>query len=213
MKRIKPNSYYVSARTHHGITYYEFEHYEYIYDDGFSFDNYSISPNKIYFENASWSGKIAVEREAQIPIPAELYNDWDNLITETRERIVMMGKNNCRPMQGKPNIGDYLFYHYTKDEEDEYDYDFSYFYKIVDIGDDFYKVEDIIDVYKYNFGCNHTIRIEREDYEIERILKSQLVDESFINHISKITQELIAKLTKEIAEVIKSKHNNYENRY
>jgi hypothetical protein len=31
------------------------------------------------------------------------------------------------------------------------------------------------------------------------------VDESFINHISKIAQELIAKLTKEIAEVIKIK--------
>lgn len=205
MRRIKPNSYYVSARTYNGITSYGFEHYEYIWDDGFTCDSYSISPNGIDFEDASWSGKIAVEREAQIPISAELYNHWHNLITETRERIVMMGKNNCRPLQGKPNIGDYLFYHYTKDEEDEYDYDFSYFYKIVDMGDDFYKVEDIIDVDIYDFKFSHKIRTKHEDYEIERVHNSQLVDESIIKDVSLITQELIAKLTKEIAEVIKSK--------
>ena len=205
MKRIKPNSYYASAHTHNGITYYRFEYYKYTSNDGFSFDSYIISPDDIYFEDASWHGRVAVEQESQIPISAELYNRWHNLITETRERIVLIGKNSCRPLQEKPRVGDYLFYHYTKDEEDEYDYDFSYFYKIVDVGEYFYKVEDIIDVDIHNFGFNHKIRIKRDDYKIERVLNSQLVNESIINDVAQITQGLIVKLTNEIAEVIKSK--------
>lgn len=219
MKRIIPNSYYASARTHNGGTYYNIYHYIDIWDNnaawgnGFTVDNYTISPNDICFEGASWNGKIAIEHESYIPIPADLYNHWHNLIAETKERIVLMGKNSCRALQDKPCVGAYLFYHYTKEEDDEYDYDFSYFYKILEVNEGFYKIETLLTVDKYDLDCEHRIYIETEDYEIERIFDSQLVDESVINDVTQLTQELIAKLTKEIAAVIKSKTQNYENRY
>ena len=211
MKRIKPNSYYASTHSHNGVTYYSLYHYKDIWDDnevwgdGFSVDNYIISPNDIYFEDASWNGKIAVEHESFIPISAELYNRWHNLITKTRESIVLLGKSNCRPLQGKPNIGEYLFYHYTRDEEDEYDYDFSYFSKIVDVGDDFYKIEDIVDVDIYNFGCKHKIRTQQEDYEIERVLESQIIDADVCVAAENATMELIERLRNEIKTLLYGK--------
>ena len=208
MKRIKPNSCYASTHSHNGVTYYSLYHYTDIWDDneawgdGFSVDSYIISPNDIYFEDASWNGKIAVEQESFIPISAQLYNRWHNLITKTRESIVLQGKSNCRPLQGKPNIGDYLFYHYTRDEEDEYDYDFSYFSKIVEVGDDFYKIEDIVDLDIYNFSCKHKIRTQREDYEIERILESQIIDAATCTAAENATMELIERLRNEIKECL-----------
>lgn len=211
MKRIKPNSYYASTHSHNGVTYYSLYHYTDIWDDnevwgdGFSVDSYIIAPNYISFEDASWNGKIAVEQESFIPISAELYDHWHNMIRKTRERIVLLGKSNCRPLQGKPNIGDYLFYHYTRDEEDEYDYDFSYFSKIVDVCDEFYKIADIVDIDIYNFSSKNKIRTLQENYEIERILESQIIDADVCVAAENATMELIERLRNEIKECLYEK--------
>lgn len=209
MKRIKPNSYYISTPTYDNNTKYGLHHYIDVWRDDldrFSIDEFVIDYDGICFEDAIWCGVAAVERETYVPISANEYNRWRDIINNTKKRIISLGLNNSQPLLRKPIAGDYLFVCEEADPEYDYGYNYYEFNKILKVDDECYKTESLI-ASKYELMSSHKrkVRFQEKNEEIELINQSQLIDEQVYNQAANIIKDVSAMLIDEIKRVIESK--------
>ena len=199
MKRIKPNSYYIDTHTYNNNTKYILHHYIDVWRDDldrFSIDEFVIDYGGICFEDAIWCGVAAVERETYVPISANEYNRWRDMINNTKERIISLGLNNSQPLLRKPIAGDYLFV--CEEADPEYDYYYYEFNKILEVDDESYKTESLI-ASKYELMSHkRKVRFRGEDDEIEMINQSQLIDKQVYIQAANIIKDVSAMLIDEI---------------
>lgn len=205
--KIENNSHFIRYHTGNDGGNASMSHYREVWEDGFTVEDFSISPDKVYHEFAGWSGKSPNSFYSGTRIPAKLFNRWVDEINRTKDLLINLGKGTGTATVKELKAGDCVFCIVPPyDPEDEYDSIWYCYLDIVSVNSDYvYAKEIMIDDNYFSYSNEVQKMHKEEEYWLNEAMESngvQLIDKSVFNRAIEIFKPLTTKIMSEIKEMV-----------
>ena len=202
---VEGNSYYIRYHINKGDEEVTLSHYGDVWEDGYTFEYYSISDCHIYYENASWHGKSPNSFYCGTRILARKFHHWVNEIKRTSEKLIELGKGAEIATINELKEGECVFCKIPPYDPEYYKVEYCFF-EIRSVNDDYITAKEILIGSNYLYYSKDVKKITfEEEYWSRGALKNnhiKLLDKSVFLRAAEIIRQLTKKLMAEIKEKV-----------
>jgi hypothetical protein len=207
MRRAETDTCYVYSSNHRGETYYGFRRVDEVGDDWYTDETYFVGSEYIDYEDASWTGYIARRIDGDKIISKKDYNRIKDMVENARSSIMESLKKVAQKRERELQVGDYLFcydeYHEVNERlQMEWHDVSSVCYKILEISDSGYKVIKSLIISKYSLDFKEVEKEYTDEYGIEKIEGSLLIDEAQYAKAIVATKDVRDKVIEKIRKLL-----------
>ena len=205
--KIDDNSNYIKYEIKKGKECAYMSHYGEVWEDGFAVENYDISNNNIYYEDAVWNGHSAHIDNCWKRILARDFNRWRDEINKTKQNLIDKGTRAGTEIVKELKEGDYVFIAvHPYDLEDEFERIEYCFLEVDSVDNNFVCGKQMyISTYFFAYSYNK-MELKGEDYWLDCAL-----DENNVIRIDKsefyLAVEDFHRLTTKLMSEIKKMYH------